>query len=159
MCLFSFSPHCLPNAARYRCVHYRGMLKEPAENELLLQLCLHQHLNLERWLAASQSQPASLLPSQAVDQSHPSTCADTHSHIQEQGGRAGQETGLCKEIFTADHTRVWAPCRVVGNDQLHDKAHHLPPAYRLGDWHQSPSDWLVSQELYLLVQVHVWVLL
>ena len=94
-----------------------------------------------------------------MDQSHPFTCADAHSHVQEQGGRAGQETEVFKEIFTADHTQVWAPCQAVGNDQLHDNTHHLPPAYCLGDWHESPLDWLVSQELYLLVQVHVCVLL
>ncbi|KAK7107317.1 hypothetical protein V1264_015264 [Littorina saxatilis] len=27
---------------------FRGLLKEPADNELLMQLCLHQHLTLER---------------------------------------------------------------------------------------------------------------
>ncbi|KAL8593756.1 hypothetical protein ACOMHN_032362 [Nucella lapillus] len=27
---------------------FRGMLEEPADNELLIQLCLHQHLHLER---------------------------------------------------------------------------------------------------------------
>ena len=157
MCLFPFPPHCLPNAARYRCVRYRGMLEEPAENELLMQLCLHQHLNLERWLAASQSQPASLLLSQAVDQSHPSTCADTHSHVQLAG--LDRKLECAKRFFTADHTQAWAPCQAVANNQLYANAHHLPPAYRLGDWHQSPLDWLVSQELYLLVQVHVCVLL